>query len=56
MQTRDEVEGLHNRREFSQSLQNTDFPGFKCQLKRKKNWHTFFVTIFQVSADEGMGK
>ena len=22
----------------------------------KKNVHTFFVTIFQVSADEGMGK
>ena len=23
---------------------------------REKKWHTFFVTIFQVSADEGMGK
>ena len=22
----------------------------------EKNWHTLFVTIFQVSADEGMGK
>ena len=27
----------------------------KCQLKRKQNWHSLFVKIFQVSADEGMG-
>ena len=36
------------------AFQNMDFSRLKCQLKRK-NWHTFFVTIFQVSADEGMG-
>ena len=28
----------------------------KMSAYTKKNWHTFFVTIFQVSADEGMGK
>ena len=30
-----------------------DFSGLNCQLKQKKNWHTFFVAIFQVSADGG---
>ena len=37
------------------AFQNTGFSHLKCQLKRK-NWHTLFVTIFQVSAGEGMGK
>ena len=27
------------------ALQNTDFPRLKCQLKRKKNWHSMFVKI-----------
>ena len=35
---------------------NTDFSRSKCQLKRKQNWHSLFVEMFQVSADEGMGK
>ena len=30
--------------------------GLKCQLKRKKNWHSMFVKIFQVSADKEIGK
>ena len=39
------------------AFQNTDFSRLKWQLKRKKKKrHTFFVTISQVSADEGMGK
>ena len=39
------------------AFQNMDFSRLKCQLKRKKkNWHSLFVKIFQVSADEGMGK
>ena len=38
------------------AIQNTDFSRLKYQLKRKKNWHIFFVTIFQVSVDQGMGK
>jgi len=32
------------------------FSHLKGQLKRKKNWYIMFVKIFQVSADEGMGK
>ena len=27
-----------------------------CQFKGKKKWHILFVKMFQVSADEGMGK
>ena len=38
------------------AIQNTDFSRLNCQLKRKKNWHTVFVMIFQVSANGGMGK
>ena len=26
------------------------------EKKKKKNWHSMFVTIFQVSVDEGKGK
>ena len=32
------------------------FSCLKCQHKRKKNWNSMFVKIFQVSSDEGMGK
>ena len=32
------------------------FFSLKMSANAKKNWRTFFVTIFQVSADEGMGK
>ena len=35
------------------AFQNTDFSHLKCQLKRKKNWYSLFVKIFQVSASEG---
>ena len=35
---------------------NTGFSHLKCQLKWKKNWHSMFPKIFQVSADEEMGK
>ena len=38
------------------AFQNTDFSRLKCQLKRKKNWDSLFVKIFQVSAHEGMRK
>ena len=37
-------------------LSRKGFSRLKCQLKRKKNWHSMFVKIFQVSSDEGMGK
>ena len=33
-----------------------DFYRLKCQLKRKKNWLSMFLKIFQVSVDEGKGK
>ena len=38
------------------AFQNMDFYRLKCQLKRKKNWHSMFLKIFQVSVDEGKGK
>ena len=28
--------------------ETTDFSPLKCQLKQKKDWHTFFVTTFQL--------
>ena len=31
------------------------FSSLKCQLKRKQNWHSLFVKIFQHSADKEMG-
>ena len=34
---------------------NTGSSHLKCQLKRKKNWHSMFPKIFQVSADERNG-
>ena len=37
-------------------FQIMDFSRLKCQLKRKKNWHSMFLKIFQVSVDEGKGK
>ena len=37
-------------------FQNTDLFSLKMSAYAKKNWHTFFETIFQVSADEGIGK
>ena len=37
------------------AFQNMDFSRSKCQLKWKKI-DSLFVKIFQVSADEGMGK
>ena len=37
-------------------LSKKGFSRVKCQLKRKKNWHSMFVKIFQVSSDEGMDK
>ena len=116
MQTRDEVEGLHNCREFSQALEclyqdmqtqeksyKITFPGkksktllfraliereiltsrevlytklvrvislcfakkmlssirvfsLKMSVQARKNWHSMFLTIFQVSTDEEMGQ
>ena len=38
------------------AIQNTDFSRLNRQLKRKKIDTPFFVTIFQLSADGGMGK
>ena len=38
------------------AYQNTDFSRLKCQVKRKQNGHSLFVKMFQVSADEGIGK
>ena len=32
-----------------------DFSRLKCPLKQR-NWNSMFVKIFQVLADEGMGK
>ena len=37
-------------------LSKKSFSRLKCQLSKKKNWHSMFVKIFQVSSDEGMGK
>ena len=39
------------------AFQNADFSRLNCQLKRKKkDMHSMFVKILQVSADAGMGK
>ena len=32
------------------------FFSLKMSASAKRNWHSLFVKIFQVSADEGMGK
>ena len=37
-------------------FQNTDFSRLKCQLTGNEMDTACFVMIFQVSADEGMGK
>ena len=37
-------------------LSNYGLFSLKMSAQAKKNLYTFFVTIFQVSADEGMGK
>ena len=39
-----------------EAFQNTDSSRLKCQLKRQRIDTLLFVTISQVSADEGMGK
>ena len=51
------TEGLLDKACFAKkdAFQNTDFSRLKCQLK-KKRWHSMFVKLLQVSADEGMGK
>ena len=46
---------LTNRESLVHEVLVLDFSRLKYQLKRKQNFHSMFLKIFQVSADEEMG-